>query len=111
MGRAFHFLPECSTLTDRFLFRQVNCRKWPRKPPPGVRESEQDAFEESDARMNFMIVFLSRVALLAAGLFVSIIPAIAVAQPAAAPPAEPRRSYNFNPDWKLLIGDPKGAEA
>ncbi|HWS87542.1 MAG TPA: DUF4982 domain-containing protein [Pyrinomonadaceae bacterium] len=27
------------------------------------------------------------------------------------PPASPRAKYNFNSGWKLLVGDPKGAEA
>ena len=27
------------------------------------------------------------------------------------PPASPRAKYNFNPGWKLLVGDPAGAES
>ena len=37
-------------------------------------------------------------------------PLAAAAQPYA-PPDSPRATYNFNPGWKLFVGDPAGAEA
>src|SRR2546423_301143 len=42
-------------------------------------------------------------------LFVVVLAVFLVSSAARA--AVPRSAYNFNPDWKLLVGDPKGAEA
>src|SRR5215213_2517461 len=48
-------------------------------------------------------------------LFLLIVLLASFAAPAAsvraAGAAEPRAAYNFNPDWKLFVGDAKGAEA
>src|SRR4051812_48002541 len=46
--------------------------------------------------------------------FSLVVVAFAVVLSAVAPAraaAEPRAAYNFNPDWKLFVGDAKGAEA
>src|SRR5829696_6994509 len=44
-------------------------------------------------------------------LFIVVVTALFAAVPARAAETQPRAAYNFNPDWKLLVGDPKGAEA
>ncbi len=46
-------------------------------------------------------------AVLVVGLFLA--SPLAAAETPYAPPASPRTTYNFNPDWKLLVGDPTNA--
>ncbi len=45
-----------------------------------------------------------------AGIFLAALAENAVAQTAFVPPVSPRVTYNFNPGWKLMTGDPVNAQ-